>query len=331
LTLADLHQLVRQPVEVFFKSRLRVRLDSVDEMDPLEEPFALNGLEQYQAGQQLLAANATPQAMERLTLSGQLPMAAFGARMASELHTKAQAVLERQAPWAQRYPHTLPAQSIALTVDGVAITGTLEGLRSGHDGRGGEERPPPDNEGASWLQLNQRTGAVLEGDADAPAARGHIICRLWVNHVLGCASGMPLTSVQLGLDGEVALRPLPQPEALAIVRRLLAVYRAAWERPLPVACKTGWAYVRAQLSQQHAATHHAGKEPKDPHEAAQAIFDGGHHRPGEHAESAYLARAFETYEDIESELPQWAELLYGELFEHTRPTQPSHLAESAAA
>ena len=41
LTLADLRQLLRQPVEVFFKSRLRVRLDTLEELEQTEEPFAL--------------------------------------------------------------------------------------------------------------------------------------------------------------------------------------------------------------------------------------------------------------------------------------------------
>jgi exodeoxyribonuclease V gamma subunit len=309
-----------------------VRLDSLEDTDPLEEPFALGGLEQYQAGQQLLDAHATPQAMERLALSGQLPMAAFGAHLANELQAKAQTVLERRARWMPRYPYAQPAQSIALAVDGTTITGSLEGLLGSHDACGNEGHQSH-TEGPSWLQLSQRTGAVLEGDPHAPTARAHIICRLWVNHVLGCASGMRLTSVQLGLDGEVVLQPLPAPSALAIVVRLLGVYKAAWERPLPVACKTGWAYAQAwaqaQSSQQD-PDRHPDQEPKDPHEAAQTAFDGSHRRPGEYAESAYLARAFESYDDIAPELPHWAELLYGDLLQHARPAPPARLAESAA-
>ena len=38
LTLAELRQLLRQPVEVFFKARLQVQLDALDELEQLEEP-----------------------------------------------------------------------------------------------------------------------------------------------------------------------------------------------------------------------------------------------------------------------------------------------------
>jgi exodeoxyribonuclease V gamma subunit len=302
LTLTDLRQLLRQPVEVFFKTRLQVRLDSLDELEQQEEPFSLNGLEQYQAGQALLDAPQMPAAIEKLTLSGQLPMAAFGTRFTAELQIKAQTVLERQAPWKQRYPNSLPAQSIALTVSNIAITGTLEGLRSGPSG---------------WLQCQQRVGAVLESDRDAQIARCHIVTSLWLQHLVACANGMPMTSVQLGLDGQVVFKPLAQIDAMAILQRLVAVYLAAWQRPLPLACKTAWAYLQTQAKTERLAQTDPGKEPQDPHEVARVAFEGSHWA-GERDESAYLARAFESYDEIESELPHWAQALYGDMARHVQ-------------
>ena len=305
LTLADLRQLLRQPVEVFFKSRLRVRLDTLEELAQTEEPFALNGLEQYQAGQQLLDAAELSQALEQLRLSGQLPMAAFGERLAAELQTKAQVVLDRRDEWTLRHPEPLPAQSIQLQLGGISLTGTLAGLCRGN---------------AGWLQLDQRVGAVLEGDKEARTARAHVVVGLWVRHLAACASAMPLTSVQLGLDGQVIFAPLPQANALGILERLITAYLAAWERPLPVACKTAWAYLQAQAQAARLAATDPDKEPKDPHDAAQAVFEGTR-RAGERAESAYLARAVETYDDIEAELPAWAERLYGDLARHLQLAQ----------
>ena len=309
LTLADLKQLVRQPVEVFFKTRLQVRLDALDELEQIEEPFSLNGLENYHAGQALIEADDLQAALTRLALSGQLPMAAFGTRTAAELQTKAQVVLERKAAWTLRYPLPLPAQSIELNVGGITLTGTLEGLRS-------SDRAAP---GADWLQLSQRVGAVLEGQKEAQTARCHVVTALWVHHLAACASGMPLTSVQLGLDGQVVFQPLTPATALPLLQRLVQVYRAAWERPLPVGCKTAWAYLQAQAQADRLAISQPDKEPKDPHEAAQTAFDGGHHA-GERSESAYLARAFDRYEDIEDELPGWAAELYGDMARHVQPT-----------
>jgi exodeoxyribonuclease V gamma subunit len=302
LTLADLRQLLRQPVEVFFKSRLRVRLDTLEELEQTEEPFALDGLEQYRAGQCLLDATDMASALEQLTLSGSLPMAAFGQRLATELQEKTQVVLGRQSEWTLRYPHPLPAQPIDLQVAGITLNGTLEGLYQGE---------------AGWLLRHQRVGAVLEGDKEARTARAHVVVGLWLHHLVACASAMPLTSVQLGLDGQVFFTPLPQDEALGVLQKLVSAYLAAWERPLPVACKTAWAFLQVQTQADRLAVEQPDKEPKDPHEAAQSVFEGARHG-GERAESAYLARAFESYDDIESELPAWAECLYGDLARHVR-------------
>ena len=314
LTLADLRQLLRQPVEVFFKARLRVRLDTVEEQEQTEEPFSLNGLEQYLAGQELLDANEIQRAVEKLKLSGKLPLAAFGGRLAQELEEKTQVVLDRQCQWKTQYPHALPAQSIALDVGGIAITGTLEGMWSG-------EAPRPASAGKpAWLQINQRVGAVLQGEKDAQTARAHVVTSLWVHHLVACASGMPVTSAQLGLDGQVVFNTLNQQESMGILQRLVKVYMAAWERPLPVACKTAWSYLQALTQAEKLALESPDKEAKDPHEKAQAVFEGSFKLDGERTNSAYLARAFESYDEIELEMPEWADLLYGDMARHVQLT-----------
>ena len=87
ITLEELRRLVRQPVEVFFRTRMGVMLDGVDEIAQEEEPFFLNGLEKYQVGKELLEAADASLALNNIQMSGRLPMAAFGAREAAELLT----------------------------------------------------------------------------------------------------------------------------------------------------------------------------------------------------------------------------------------------------
>ena len=316
LTLADLRQLVRQPVEVFFKARLQVRLDTVDELVQEQEPFTLNGLEQYQAGQDLLDAGEIQQAIEKLTLSGKLPMAAFGTRVAAELQQKTQVVLDRQTDWKQHYPHGLPAQSIAVDVHGVTVSGTLTGLWSREAPVYGAGSPAVDK--GAWLQHNQRVGAVLEGEKEAQTARAHVVTSLWVHHLLACASGMPVTSVQLGLDGQVVFHTLARQDAMAILQRLVNVYLAAWEKPLPVTCKTAWAYLQAKTQADRLAASNPDKVSNDPNDAARAAFEGSFQRDGERKESAYLALAFETYDEIELEMSALAQLLYGDMAQHVQ-------------
>ncbi len=305
LTLDDLRQLVRHPVEVFFRGRLRIELDRVEEVQQEVEPFALNGLEKYKVAQDLLNAPDAAEALHRLTLSGQLPMAAFGARELTEFEDKLTGVLARKTDWVQQFPHSWPAQSVALSVSGISITGTLSGLTG--------SAPPGSGTG---LQLGQRLSAVLEGKGDDQTARVHIVTGLWVNHVVACAQGQPLVSVQLGLDGQVVFNPLTPADARLILQRWVGVYAQAWARPLPVACKTGWAYWQAHNKAEQQAAEQPDKVPKDPHEVAQAVFEGGFQRDSELSSSPYLLRAFERYEDLEAELPDWAACLYGDLARH---------------
>jgi len=300
LTLVDLQRLLRQPVEVFFRQRLQVEFDELDELEQEDEPFALDHLQQYQAGAALLLANGSAAALRSLHAAGQLPLAGFGNRVAAELMDKAQTVLLSRAAWLQAYPVALAAIPIELNLPvGQPLTGTLNGLWS--QGQGGD---------APCLQLAERTGAVLQGRGANLAARHHVLVGLWLRHLAACASGLQITSVQLGVDGQVVFKPVTADAALATLGRLGQAYAQAWAQPLPVACKTAWAYLLAE--RQNQALLAAGKPTKDPIDATRDAFEGGQ-RGGERAESAYLQRAFGSYDELLEPLPHWAQLLYGEL------------------
>lgn len=301
LRLADLQRLLRQPVEVFFRNRLQVEFDSLDALEQEDEPFALNHLQQHSAGAELLQAAHPLQAMQRLHAAGSLPLAGFGRKTAADLLEKAHIVLQVQASWRQRYPEPLPAQPLDLALeDGTLLTGTLADFW--YQSSASDTSP--------CLQLAARTGAVLQGKDDSVAARVHVLAGLWVRHLAACASGFNLTSVQLGVDGQVRLKPLTAGAALSVLNRLARAYTQAWAQPLPLACKTAWAYLLAQ--QQSAALVAAGKPTKDPHDVAQEVFEGGRFG-GEISESAYLQRAFASYDELADALPHWASELYADL------------------
>jgi exodeoxyribonuclease V gamma subunit len=223
-------------------------------------------------------------------------MAAFGALQARELQGKTQQVQDRREPWHQRYPDLVPAYTVALQIGGIAISGALQGLRRSPQG--------------TYLLLQQRVGAVLAGEGSAQAARGHVVVGLWVEHLAACASGVTLTSVQLGLDGEVVFAPLTAADASTILQGLVDAYAEAWRQPLPVACKTAWAFLQTERHNQRQAIESSEKEAKDPHDAAQSAFEGSFQSTGERDSSSYLMRAFEGYDDLEQALPGWAHTLY---------------------
>lgn len=337
LTLDNLQRLLRQPVEVFFRQRLQVEFDPLDDVAQEDEPFTLNHLEQHQLGQELLQAGGNAQALARLHAWGVLPLAGFGEQLGAALMTQAQTVLQAQMQWLQRYALPWPAHAIDLTIPcggdadsawraGAAdqpttptatlrITGTLTGLHGASA-----------HANAPCLQLAARTGAVREGKGKHPPPRGHVLVKLWVKHLAGCASGLDLTSVQLGADGAVVLQPMPAAAACAVLARLADAYAQALIRPLPVACKTAWAFLQAERA--NAVLLAQGKPPKDPLEAARKVFETQPRAsfPGEWEQSAYLQRAFDGFDDLvdgqpdglpdrpQQGLRHWARVLYGDLF-----------------
>ncbi len=317
LTLDDLQRLLRAPVEVFFRNRLQTTLDQLDDLAEPDEPFALNALQQHQAGADLLRSADSAQGLLRLQGSGQLPLAAFGQRSAQTLMDVAAQVRARRDPWQALYPLALAAQPVDLAFDGgFCVTGALDGLfiqASTDQANPNGPIAKPALLGAC-LQLAARPGAVYQGKKGAEQVRGHVLVALWVRHLAGCASGMRLTSVMVGVDGAVAFPPMAGDAAHAVLARLVRAYTQAWVAPLPVACKTAFAYLQTQAAN---ASLPPDKSPKDPHEAARAAFETqpGSRFPGEWDQSAYLQRAFASYDEVMTELPHWAHELYGDLAE----------------
>ncbi len=317
LDVQALQAFLRHPVEVYWRQRLAVRIAQPEAAAPEDEPFELDGLAQYQLGQVLLQApdaERAEDALQSLQGQGELPMAAFGRKLGHDVLHKAQAVRERAAPWLMQYPEHLPPQALSLVVDGWTVTGALRDLRQGP---------------AGWVQLSLQPGAVTHGKGNA-LPRWDKWVNLWVVHVLSCASAHPLRSVLLGIDGETTMPPLSPAQALAQLRLWLQAYVQAWQAPLPIALRTGLAYLQAM---QGAAATVESDPMKSQEEAegdessveaalrqAQEVFDGGFSTEGEWTRSPYLQRSFESFEDMAPNLPQWANNLYGALITQVQLT-----------
>ncbi len=327
----DLQAFLRHPVEVYWRQRLAVRIAQPEAAAPEDEPFELDGLAQYKLGQNLLQADSADDALQTLQGQGELPMAAFGRKLGHDVLHKAKAVSERAAPWLAQYPDILPPQSLDLLIDDWKVTGTLHHLCQGP---------------AGWAQVSLQPGAVTHG-------KGNVLPRwdkwvnLWVVHVLACASpgshARPVRSVLLGIDGETTLSHISSAQAVAQLRVWLKAYAQAWRAPLPVALRTGLAYLQA-LHTAEGKSEKSGSDPdnseksgSDPDNSqgdtegdeslaevalsqAELAFEGSFATEGEWGRSPYLQRSFESFDDIAKSLPQWADALYGGLLTHVQLT-----------
>ena len=310
-SLRECMRLLKQPVEVYWRSRLGVQLNGPEEALQDDENFALNGLDRYILGRALLEAGDIDQQLEAEALMGQLPMGAAGQGLLKQQYDAALRVKDRASVYLERYAVQLPIQSVELSVampwGDVRISAEIADLRQGELG---------------YLQMSTRPGAVATGQKDQQTARADVLINLWPNHVFLCAAGWNVRSVAVGLDGVAVLPPLSADSAKQLLVKWLTAYTQAWMSPLPITFKAGLAfltaYAKLSLSEKEAAvdqsteqaTAQATEQALD--KASKAFIDS-YADDTDFARSLYVQRSFDSFETLRSGLPVWAPILYADL------------------
>lgn len=313
LELASLERFVREPVEWHWRARLGVQFQTLDELPDEAEPFTLDGLQRHHLGTELLRANHPAQALEDIRLRGELPLGGVGLRHARMLQREADTVLERAQTWFEHYAQPVLPVSVSWALGGHTVTGVVEGLRGAPQGLESDCLGP-------WLQCEMRTGAVTHKQGGETVPRADLLRTAWVRHVALCATGRRVTTVLLGLDNAVWLKPLPATQAQALGEGWMAAAQEAWQTMPLVSGRAAVAYEQAR---QLASSAEEGGDPMRP---AREAFDGNRNSPGERTRSPYLARSIATFDDMADTLPRWAALLYEDLLRHTRLGWPPGLS-----
>jgi exodeoxyribonuclease V gamma subunit len=293
LTLKQLQRLLKQPVEVFLVDRLQLRLDRPDEATAEVEPFALNGLEKYTIGQRIAHTSDTEQALMQLHLGGQLALAGFGEVQQNQFLEDRKKLRDQLEILLASWPHVLGAQSAHWQLGDTHLSAEWANSQSFWY---------TNATGDAWLQVLLRPGSVTEGKKEAQQARLDILSHLWLNHLAACASGTPTTSVQIGLDAAIELKPIEAVQAQMALQHLCHLYAQAWMQPLPVAAKTSCAYAMA-VQAKH----------KDPLSKAKTAFDGAYQKRGEYEDAPALQRVFTSFNDVADHIHDWSDRLYGSM------------------
>lgn len=294
LTLQDLQRLLRQPVEVFLRDRLRLRLDLPVEAAEEDEPFSLSGLEKYKLTQTIARADDAAYALAQLRLSGQLALAGFGESQQHMLLRDRQHLRDQLDLLLPQWPHALGVQAARWQLGPVQLSA---------EWADGETLWHTDRDARTWLQVALRPSAVTEGKKENQQPRLDTLSHLWLQHLAACASGTPTTSVQIGFDAAVELKPIEVTQAKAHLQDLCHAYLEAWAQPLPIAAKTACAYVMGVYA-----------DNKDPIGQAQATFEGGHNKHGEYKDAPALHRVFQGFQDISASLDLWGMRLYAPIY-----------------
>ncbi|MEE4745230.1 exodeoxyribonuclease V subunit gamma [Pseudomonas alliivorans] len=309
LTIAQLQDFLRNPVKHFFSQRLKIYFEVAEAPLADEEPFVLDALERYGLSDSLLnAAMAQPDNIDsalqaqalKLQASGLLPLAGFGTCMQQELIEPLPDVLRRYQDLLTLWPEPLSsALPISFSHNGVSIDGWLGGLHRNGQGE--------------LLLIT----AIPNSIGSKKTRKWHRLIRPWVNHLVACACGLPLSTALVASDETLMLAPLEKDAAVTTLNHLLMAWLRGMQQPLPVAVKTAFAWLGQPLDKAEAA-------------ARKAYEGDGQTTDGERRESTALARQYPDFDALmdSEEFAGWCDTLYKPIYD--APWQSLSSAEAGA-
>lgn len=306
LTVAQLAAFLRNPAKAFLRERLGVVFDPGEEEGEDHESFGLAGLDEYgllrelldgvQADLQEHAESAVEplllERLQRLHRAGRLPLGGLGeraqARLAGQLLPLLQAWRQAQAQHpaaAERLPLRCGVEGQGNAIETVAYSAVhtgamaifdqnlseagaalledwLEHLRQGGDGL------------PVWIDC---TPSRLLQDARKGLPRADALLVPWLRSLAAAASGRAVRGLLVGRDATLHFPPLAADEARATLGGLLRVWREGMQGPLPLAPRTGLAWV-------------SGND-------AASAYEGGWQLDGEAADPG-LARFYPDFEAL---------------------------------
>ncbi|MCD1652456.1 exodeoxyribonuclease V subunit gamma [Halomonas meridiana] len=292
LSLGQLGSFLREPVRSFFNARLGVYFEqeAIAELDA--EPFALDGLQNWQLQDQLIAAqrhavdNGQPrmqalhEALERFQGQGVLAMGAFGERMRAALAEPMETLFNAYEEALDAWPHPLPDTMIHFQAHGITLEEPLGELRQ-------------DEAGHRCRLLLLSSSLISQGSGRGQYRWSHLL-RPWVAHLAGNLDG-PMTTQLLSKAGHVTLAPVDAETARQHLETQLAAWQAGLETPLPLAPQAAFAWLSKQGTPDMAQE--KGRE-SDAYAAAESAYEGGRYQTGEVAQSAYLSHQWPRFERL---------------------------------
>ncbi|CCK82346.1 exodeoxyribonuclease V subunit gamma [Desulfobacula toluolica] len=292
LNLGSLIRFVKNPVKYFFNQSLSIYFDQIRVVSQDQEPFVLDALAPFGLGNQLLEAglSADPAQMqtavlkeaERLTRTGELPMAGFGLLAAQQLSEPVMLMLKHHQTLLSKWPLKCDPMEISIPLD--PERSLLTALDDWLDRLYQTDSPDALPRFGRWefypKSILDKKGNVL---------RIYCLIPLWIRHVSGCAQGINLASFLVAPDGIASLDPLEPAKAMEILMTLIEQFWTGLTRPLAVTARTGIAYVDALMT----------KDAQTAKSKALKTYEGdGFQSQGELGYDPYLQRAFPDFDAL---------------------------------
>lgn len=263
LELADLLRFFRNPCRYFFTQRLKVHFETRESGAEDDEPFKVEGLDDYQLKQRYLQAALANEPLDDvdawIQAEGLLPVGHSGYQSLNKVRKDCVELAEKLEPLMPESPHRREIRIKLPSFPKLRITGWQDGWYGN-------------------TLLRYRPAQV----------QGYDRMFGWIEHLAACAC-FPETkgTVHRGLSAQLTYKPLVRAEAILQLEMLVKLYLEGQQRPLPFEPGVGWAYL-AELA----------KGEDKARTKAQTRFEGGFNSYGA-IEDPYLRRVYPHYSAFE--------------------------------
>ncbi|TDN98211.1 exodeoxyribonuclease V subunit gamma [Halomonas ventosae] len=302
LTLAQLGQFLKAPVQAFYTTRLKVHLE-IEAMERLDhEPFVLDGLEHWQLQHALIEASraaveagephepAMLATLERLERQGRLAMGGFAEQMRDKLVEPMDTLFAEYRQVLDEWPHAMHEPLIVS----LEWRDTLGGSLVLEDWLG-ELRV---NDAMERCRVLLTTSSLIKNNK----YQWRHWLQPWVAHLAGQREG-PMTTRLLSRAGGGTLAPLPADEALAHLANIATAWQLGMSTPLPLARDTAFAWLERGGTPQAMVRCLAGEASEEDAKAWKALDSAFHgsgynNDHGERGRDAYLQRQWPELEAL---------------------------------
>ena len=313
LTLRQLSDFLSDPVRSFFRQRLNIYFERDDPGSEDQEPFDVNALENWRLQDELIRAqkwaleagvsrqDVLRQQLERIERRGELAPGEFARVLSEDLAEPMEQLFASYQQVLDAWPQALGNESLSVDTGGVSFSDWLGDLRASEGG--------------------ERARVVLESGGLMTKERSYRFDKLlpyWVAHLAGHLGGQPMHSIIVSKNGTAELPPLEISQAEALWQTLVETWQQGQLRPLPLAVKTAFVWLKKDGNEQSAPDSDAWFAARDAYEN----HDPANKKFGERDSNPYLARAWPDFATL------WSDGEFAVLADRLLAPLKNHLSRS---
>lgn len=312
ITLGQLATFLKDPVKTFAQTRLKVFLEGEDLTSEDHEPFSIEALGQWSLQNELIEARldaylsridldeseAVQRQLAAIRRRGDLPMGKIADLFSEELVAPLDRMFEDYGRTMAAWPTSL--EDIAFSYE------FLDGpQRASVQGRIGQRF----GAGDAWCRIELNSSDLIKDRK----YRLDKLLHAWVVHLACHVSGSAVTTHVVGKNGTATIKPLELEDAKRHFNALVSAYIQGMCAPLPLAPKTGFAWIERQGAPFKGAL--SDCPMSDAIRSARGAYEDGYNKKGECSYSEYLTRFFPSFESFwsEGEFSQLCATLYSPL------------------